>query len=58
MKLINLVSKNIIVLLAIVALATTLGISPALADWDKTKYPNIAKRIDDLEQRLHNLEDK
>ena len=22
----------------------------------RTKYPNIAKRIDDLEQRLHNIE--
>jgi hypothetical protein len=40
-----LVSKNIILLLAIVALATTLGISPALADWDKTKYPNIEGTI-------------
>jgi hypothetical protein len=40
-----LVSKNIIVLLAIVALATTLGISPALADWDKTEYPNIEGTI-------------
>ena len=39
------VSKNIIVLLAIVALATTLGISPALADWDKTEYPNIEGTI-------------
>ena len=42
---IKLVSKNIIALLAIVALATTLGISPALADWDKTKYPNIEGTI-------------
>jgi len=41
LKLINLVSKNIIVLLAIVAISTTLVISPAFADWDKTKYPNI-----------------
>jgi hypothetical protein len=40
-----LVSKNIIAVLAIVALATTLGISPALADWDKTKYPNIEGTI-------------
>ena len=39
------VSKNIIAILAIVALATTLGISPALADWDKTKYPNIEGTI-------------
>ena len=27
--------------MAIVTLATTLGISPVFADWDKTKYPNI-----------------
>jgi len=40
-----LVSKNIIVLLAIVAVATTLVISPAFADWDKTKYPNIEGTI-------------
>jgi hypothetical protein len=40
-----LVSKNIIAVLAIVALATTIGISPALADWDKTKYPNIEGTI-------------
>jgi len=39
--LIKLVSKNIIAILAIVTLATTLGISPVFADWDKTKYPNI-----------------
>ena len=39
------VSKNIIPILAIVALATTLGISPSLADWDKTKYPNIEGTI-------------
>jgi hypothetical protein len=45
MKLIKLVSKNIIVLLAIVAVATTLVISPAFADWDKTKYPNIEGTI-------------
>jgi hypothetical protein len=44
-KLINLVSKNIIVLLAIVAVATSLVISPAFADWDKTKYPNIEGTI-------------
>ena len=42
---IKLVSKNIVALLAIVALATTLGISPALADWDKTEYPNIEGTI-------------
>ena len=45
LKLIKLVSKNIIVLLAIVAVATTLVISPAFADWDKTKYPNIEGTI-------------
>ena len=31
--------------MAIVALATTLGISPVFADWDKTKYPNIEGSI-------------
>jgi hypothetical protein len=45
LKLIKLISKNIIVILAIVALATTLGISPVFADWDKTKYPNIEGSI-------------
>ena len=45
MKLIKLVSKNIIAILAIVTLATTLGISPVFADWDKTKYPNIEGTI-------------
>ena len=45
LKLNKLVSKNIIAVLVIVALATTLGISPALADWDKTKYPNIEGTI-------------
>ena len=45
LKLNKLVSKNIIAVLAIVALATTIGISPALADWDKTKYPNIEGTI-------------
>jgi hypothetical protein len=40
-----LVSKNIIAILSIVALATTLGISPVFADWDKTKYPNIEGTI-------------
>jgi len=43
--LIKLVSKNIIAILAIVTLATTLGISPVFADWDKTKYPNIEGSI-------------
>ena len=42
---IKLVSKNIIAILAIVTLATTLGISPVFADWDKTKYPNIEGTI-------------
>jgi hypothetical protein len=45
LKLNKLVSKNIVAVLAIVALATTIGISPALADWDKTKYPNIEGTI-------------
>jgi hypothetical protein len=40
-----LVSKNIIAILAIVTLATTLGISPVFADWDKTKYPSIEGSI-------------
>jgi len=40
-----LVSKNIIAILAIVPLATTLGISPVFADWDKTKYPSIEGSI-------------
>jgi len=35
LKLNKLVSKNIIAILAIVTLATTLGISPVFADWDK-----------------------
>ena len=39
------VSKNIIAILAIVTLATTLGISPVFADWDKTKYPSIEGSI-------------
>ena len=39
------VSKNIIAILAIVTLATTLGISPVFADWDKAKYPNIEGSI-------------
>ena len=42
---IKLVSKNIIAILAIVTLATTLGISPVFADWDKTKYPSIEGTI-------------
>ncbi len=41
----KLVSKNIIAILAIGTLATTLGISPVFADWDKTKYPNIEGSI-------------
>ena len=45
LKLIKLVSKNIIAIFAIVTLATTLGISPVFADWDKTKYPNIEGTI-------------
>ena len=39
------VSKNIIAILAIAALAGTLGLSPAFADWDKTKYPSIEGTI-------------
>ena len=35
------VSKNIIALLVTVAVVGTIGLSPAFADWDKTKYPNI-----------------
>ena len=31
--------------MAIVPLATTLGISPVFADWDKTKYPSIEGSI-------------
>ncbi len=42
---IKLVSNNFIAILAIVTLATTLGISPVFADWDKTKYPNIEGSI-------------
>ena len=45
LKLIKLVLKNIITILAIVTLATTLGISPVFADWDKTKYPSIEGSI-------------
>jgi len=40
-NLIKMVSKNIIAIFAIVALVGTIGLSPAFADWDKTKYPNI-----------------
>ena len=39
------VSKNIIAIMAIVALVGTIGLSPAFADWDKTKYPNIEGTI-------------
>ena len=39
------VSKSIITLLAIVALVGTITLSPAFADWDKTKYPNIEGTI-------------
>ena len=39
------VSKNIIAILAITALVGTLGLSPAFADWDKTKYPSIEGTI-------------
>ena len=35
------VSKSIITLLAIAALIGTITLSPAFADWDKTKYPSI-----------------
>ena len=39
------VSKSIIVIMAIVALVGTIGLSPAFADWDKTKYPSIEGTI-------------
>ena len=39
------VSKSIIVIMAIVALVGTIGLSPAFADWDKTKYPSIEGSI-------------
>ena len=39
------VSKNIIAISAIVALVGMIGLSPAFADWDKTKYPNIEGTI-------------
>ena len=39
------VSKSIVVIMAIVALVGTIGLSPAFADWDKTKYPSIEGSI-------------
>ena len=39
------VSKNIIAILVTVAIVSTIGLSPAFADWDKTKYPNIEGTI-------------
>ena len=39
------VSKSIITLLAIAALIGTITLSPAFADWDKTKYPSIEGSI-------------
>jgi len=39
------VSKSIITLLAIAALVGTITLSPAFADWDKTKYPSIEGTI-------------
>ena len=39
------VSKNIITILVTVAVVGTIGLSPAFADWDKTKYPNIEGTI-------------
>ena len=39
------VSKSIIVIMSIVALVGTIGLSPAFADWDKTKYPSIEGTI-------------
>ena len=39
------VSKNIIAISAIVTLVGMIGLSPAFADWDKTKYPNIEGTI-------------
>ena len=39
------VSKSIITLLAITALVGTITLSPAFADWDKTKYPSIEGTI-------------
>jgi hypothetical protein len=40
-----LVSKNIIAIFVIVALSGSIGLSPAFADWDKTKYPSIEGTI-------------
>ena len=37
--------KSIITLLAIAALVGTITLSPAFADWDKTKYPSIEGTI-------------
>ena len=37
--------KSIITLLAIAALVGTITLSPAFADWDKTKYPSILGTI-------------
>ena len=39
------VSKSIITLLAIAALIGSITLSPAFADWDKTKYPSIEGTI-------------
>jgi hypothetical protein len=39
------VSKSIITLLAITTLIGTITLSPAFADWDKTKYPSIEGTI-------------
>ena len=39
------VSKNIIAILVTVAVVSTIGLSPAFADWDKTKYPSIEGSI-------------
>ena len=39
------VSKSIVTLLAIATLIGTITLSPAFADWDKTKYPSIEGTI-------------
>ena len=39
------VSKQIIAIWVTVAIVGTIGLSPAFADWDKTKYPNIEGTI-------------
>ena len=39
------ISKSIITLLTIAALVGTITLSPAFADWDKTKYPSIEGTI-------------